>query len=284
MSAHGMLELWWTVPAGSAVLGYALSLAGLTPAQRAVWVRARISEVHQPVHGASRHPGILVTVTFRDPSTGREFVRRNVGRHGDPVEEAWVGRELTVRFPRGRPERFRVALHTAEDDSGRGVPNCTVALLLVGLIVHAAVVWGYPWALLGLGALLSVVTAAGPDLRTVRSRDALLASAPAVPAKVVAVARDVYTDGEGEEVVTHTPVVCFTTHDGADVTVLSRDGVREPRLSLGRELTVHYAPSDPAVYAYDLAAERRSNERSVGVIIMLFVAGVAATVAGAVLL
>ncbi|MDQ0681460.1 hypothetical protein QFZ56_000423 [Streptomyces achromogenes] len=143
---------------------------------------------------------------------------------------------------------------------------------------------GYPWALVGFGALLAVVTAAGPDLRTVRSRDALLSSAVAVPAQVVAVARNVCTDGEGDEIVVHTSVVCFTTHEGTQVTVLVRDGIPEPGRSLGRELTVHYAPSDPAVYTCDLAAERRSNETAVGVIIMLFVAGVAATVVGAALL
>ncbi|MDQ0828613.1 hypothetical protein QF032_000457 [Streptomyces achromogenes] len=38
------------------------------------------------------------------------------------------------------------------------------------------------------------------------------------------------------------------------------------------------------MYTCDLAAERRSNETAVGVIIMLFVAGVAATVVGAALL
>ncbi|MCX5264619.1 DUF3592 domain-containing protein [Streptomyces sp. NBC_00199] len=284
MNAREMLELWWTVPAGLALLGYGLSLAGLTRTQRAVWVRARISQVHRPAHGASKHPGIPVTVTFQDPSSGREFVRRNAGKHGDAIEEAWVGRELAVRYPRGRPERFRVALHTAESDKGRGGPNCAVVLLLVGLIVHAAVARGYPWALLGFGALLAVITAAGPDLRTVRSRDALLSSAVAVPAQVVAVARNVYTDGEGDDVVVHTPVVCFTAHEGTQVTVLVRDGIPGPGRSLGRELTVHYAPSDLSVYTCDLAAERRSNEKWVGVIIMLFVAGVSATVVGAVLL
>jgi hypothetical protein len=283
VNVHGIVELWWTLPAGVAVVGYALSLAGLTPAQRAVWVRARVSEVHRPAHGASRHPrGVPVTVAFQDPATGREFVLPNTGKHGDSVEQAWVGRELTVRYPQGRPERFRVVLHA--DDEGRVVPTCTVGLLLIGLIVHAAVAWGYPWALLGFGGLLGILMAAGPDLRTVRSRDALLSSAPAVPARVMAVTRDVYTDGEGDEIVTHTPVVCFTTHEGTEATVLSRDGVREPHLSLGRELTVHYAPSDPTVYTYDLAAERRSNKRSVGVIVTLFVVGVAAVLAGAVLL
>lgn len=276
-----MSQLWWVVPAALASLGYGLSLAGLTPAQRAVWVTARIVEVGQPEHGASKLPGIPVTVAFQDPDSGREFVLPNTGRHGIGVDAAWVGLELTVRYPRGRPDRFRVMLGTGDERGGRVVPNCTGALLAVGLVIHATVARGYPWALLGFGALLIAWTVTSGDLRRVRTRDALLSSAVAVPARVVAVAKDVRTDGEGDEIVNHAPVITFTTREGVHVTALSYDGIPDPGSSLGRELTIHYAPSDPAFHTSDPAAERRDNESAVGVIIIQLIAGLAAVVTGA---
>ncbi len=284
--AHDLLQLWWTVPAGLALLGYALSLAGLTPARRAVWTTARIVSVEQPAHGASKYPGIPVTVAFPHPAGGPDVVLPNTGKHGHTFTEAWVGREVAVRHPRGRPDRFRVVLDTVPDRSGRGTPNCAVALLLVGLVVHATVLWGYPWALLGFGALLTVFTATGADLRNVRLRAALLADgvAVAVPARVVAVTRDVHTDGEGEEIVNHAPVIVFTTAEGIRMTVLCREGVPKPRSSLGRDLTIHYAPAAPRVYTPDLAAEHRDNEGTLGVVVLVLIAGVAATVTGATLL
>ncbi|MEU9438246.1 DUF3592 domain-containing protein [Streptomyces sp. NPDC048252] len=284
MGGYELLELWWVVPAGLAFLGYALSLTGLTRAQRAVWVKARIVAVEAPAHGASKSPGIPVTVAFQDPFTERQFTLSNEGGHGDSVEEAWVGRELQVRYPRGRPHRFRVTLDTPQDRNGRVGPDCATILLLIGLVIHAAVIRGYPYALLGFGALLTLFAAASPDIRTARTRDSLLSSAVAVPARVVAVTKDVYTDGEGDEIVNHAPVITFTTQDGTHVTVLSRDGVPDPSRSLHRELTIHYAPSDPAVYTPDLAGDRRDNERAIGWIIILLVTGLAAVSIGAALL
>ncbi|MDT0318803.1 DUF3592 domain-containing protein [Streptomyces millisiae] len=281
---YEVVRLWWLVPSALALLGYGLSLAGLSRAQRAVWVTARIVAVGIPAHLASKRPGIPVTVAFRDPATGREFTLPNAGKHGDSVEVAWVGREVAVRYPRGRPDRFRVVLHDVDDRHGRAGPNCAVILLLVGLAVHATVLWGWPGALLGFGALVTAFAAVSPDIREARARDALLASAVAVPARVVAVTRDVYTDGEGGEIVNHAPVVTFTTLDGTRVTILSRDGIPEPSRSLGRELTIHYAPSDLTVHTPDLAFERRGNERAIGFIVVLLLAGTAAMVAGVVLL
>jgi len=283
MSLNEMMDLWWTVPAGLALLGYALSLTGLTPAQRAVWTTARIVAVEQPAHGASKYPGIPVTVAFPHPAGGHDVVLPNTGKHGHTLTEAWVGREVTVRHPRGRPDRFRVVIDSVPDRSGRGAPNCAVALLLVGLVVHATVLWGYPWALLGFGALVTVFTATGADLRNVRVRDALLSSAVAVPGRVVAVTRDVHTDGEGEEIVNHAPVIVFTTAEGTRMTVLCREGVPNPRRSLGRDLTIHYAPTAPRVYTPDLAAEHRDNEGTLGAVVLVLIAGAGATVTGAVL-
>ncbi|SCF83111.1 DUF3592 domain-containing protein [Streptomyces sp. Ncost-T10-10d] len=170
---------------------------------------------------------------------------------------------------------------TVGEKSGRNGPNCAVVLLFIGLVIHATVVRGYPWALLGFGALLTAVGAISPDIRLARARNALLASAVAVPARVVAVTKDVHTDGEGGEIVSHAPVVTFTTRQGTHVTVLSRDGIPDPRLSLGRDLTIHYAPTDPAVYTPDPAADRRSGARSIAFIVALLLTGTAAIVIGA---
>ncbi|WP_369373447.1 DUF3592 domain-containing protein [Streptomyces sp. cg36] len=281
MSVTGVLELWWTVPAAVALLGYGMSLAGLTRTQRAVWVTARIVEVGRLAHGDSRQGGIPVTVAFRNPVTGAESRLANTGKHGDSVEEAWVGRELAVRHPRGRPDLFRIVVPVAGRRSGRGGPDCAVALLLVGLVIHAIVLWGYPWALLGFGALVTAAAAASRDIRDARARDARLASGAAVPARVVAVTKDVYTDADGDEFVSHTPVIAFTTTEGTDVTVLAEHGVTDPAGSLGRELTVHYCPADPTVYTPDRAADRRSNRRTVAAIVVLLVLGSASTATGA---
>ncbi|MFE7398291.1 DUF3592 domain-containing protein [Streptomyces sp. NPDC057557] len=281
MSSYEVLALWWVVPAGLALLGYGRSLAGVTRAQRAVWVKARIVEVGQPAHGDSGKPGIPVTFAFQDPATGQEFTLPNAGRHGDAIQEAWVGREVDVRYPPGQPHRFLVVLDTVGEKSGRNGPNCAVVLLLIGLVIHATVVRGYPWALLGFGALLTAGGAISPDIRLTRARNALLASAVAVPARVVAVTKDVYTDDEAGEIVNHTPVVTFTTRQGTHVTVLSRDGIPGPGLSLGRDLTIHYAPTDPAVYTPDPAADRRSGAKSIAFIVALLLTGTAAIVIGA---
>ncbi|WP_319637736.1 DUF3592 domain-containing protein [Streptomyces milbemycinicus] len=194
------------IPAALALLGYARSLAGVTRAQRAVWVKARIVAVEQPAHGGSRKPGIPVTLTFQDPGTGREFTLSNAGKHGEAIEEAWVGREVEVRYPPGQPLRFAVVLGGAGEQTGREGPDCAVMLLLIGLVIHATVRWGWPWALLGFGTLLTAAAVRSPDIRMVRARNAQLASAVAVPARVVAVTRDVYTDDEsGGDIVVHAP-------------------------------------------------------------------------------
>ncbi|GAB2882172.1 DUF3592 domain-containing protein [Streptomyces mayteni] len=284
MDFHEALGFWWVLPAGLALVGYALSFAGLSRAQRAVWVRARIVRVDLPAHWESKIPGIPVTVAFQDPASGREFTLPNAGRHGSAIHEAWVGREVEVRYPPGRPDRFQVVLDTDGEKSGRSGPNCLVFLVFLGLVIHAAVIREWPWALLGAGGLLTVVGTYSPDIRLAREREARLASSFAVPARVVAVTRDVYQDGEGSEIINHAPVVTFTTVEGTEVTVLSLDGIPEPSRSLGRELTVHYVPDDPAVYTTDLAADRRDGRKAIAFIVVLLLLGVAGMVSGAALL
>jgi hypothetical protein len=284
MDGREVLGLWWTVPAGLALLGYGRSLAGVTRQQRAVWATARIVEVRRPAHGDSQRPGIPVTVAFRDPATGQEFTLPNAGRHGDPVHEAWVGREFPVRYPPGRPDRFHLMTDVFGEKAGLVGPNCAVVLLLLGLVIQATVTWGHPWALLGFGGLLTAAMLFSRDLGLMRARAALLASALAVPARVVAVTKDVDTDGEGTVIVSHVSVVVFTTREGTRVTALCREGIPDPGRSLGRDLTIHYAPADPAVFTPDPAHERRDRAKTVALVVVPLLTGIAAVVAGAVTL
>lgn len=280
MDALGLLGLWWTVPAGVAVVGYGCSLAGVTRPQRAVWVTARVVEVHQPDHGDSKRPGIPVTVAFQDPATGRESRLRHAGRNGHVVEAAWVGREFPVHYPPGRPERFHLMLDTWGETRGTGMPNCAAFLLLLGLVVQAFFGWGWPRGLICVGGLLFLVVAISRDRPLARARAALLAEAMAVPGRVVAVTRDVYTDGEGDEIVNHAPVVAFTTREGVQVTALCRDGIPNPDRSLDRELTIHYAPADLSVLTPDPDHDRRERESAVRFIVSLLLAGIAAVAVG----
>lgn len=284
MDGLSLLEWWWTVPAGLALVGFGCSLAGLTRAQRAVWANARITAVEQPAHGASKRPGLPVTLAFQDPATGREYTLPNAGKHGDTVEAAWPGREFAVRYPPGQPESFHLVDDLFGERKGLGGPTCLIGLLMLGLAIHATVGWGWRGALLGFGGLATVVTLVSRDIALMRTRGALLDTAVAVPGRVVSVTKDVHTDGEGSPIVNHAPVVVFSTREGAEVTVLFREGVPEPSRSLGRELTVHYAPADPAVCTPDPAADRRSRRNTVVFFRLLQPAAVAATVAGAVLL
>ncbi|GHC73074.1 hypothetical protein GCM10010349_50500 [Streptomyces flavofungini] len=282
MDVERLLGLWWVVPGGLAVVGYACSLGGVTRVQRAVWVTARVVEVHAPGHGESKRGGVPVTVAFWDPGRGREWRLRHAGKRGHVVDAAWVGREFPVRFPRGRPGRFSLMLDSAGETRGLGGPNCAVVLMLLGLAVQAFFVWGYEVGLVCVGGFLMLGGAFSRDIASARARGALLAGAVAVPGRVVAVTRDVYTDGEGGEIVNHAPVVVFTTLEGVQVTALSRDGIPEPRKSLGREVRIHYAPSDPAVFTHDLEHDRRERAAAVRFLLGVWAAGAAAMAAGVV--
>ncbi|GAA1555885.1 hypothetical protein GCM10009804_10940 [Kribbella hippodromi] len=276
MKLRGILELWWAVPAGLALIGYLCSLAGLTRPQRAVWVTARVVDVHLPAHGDSKGPGIPVTVAFHDPADGREYRLRHAGKRGLPVEAAWVGQTFPVRFPRGRPERFRLVQELAGETRGLGGPNCMVFLLLVGLVVQSFFKWGWQTGLICLGGLLFLIVAISRDIQYARNRAALMEHAEAVPGRVVAVTKDVYTDGEGDDIVNHAPVVVFTTRDGRRVTALCRDGIPQPGQSLGRVLTIHYAPGKPSVFTPDLDHDRRDRAASIRFVVGLLLAGTAA--------
>ncbi|WP_405062548.1 DUF3592 domain-containing protein [Kribbella sp. NBC_01505] len=280
-----LLRYWWVLPGGLAVLGYLLSFAGLTRSQRAEWVTARVVDLESPDHGASKDGGIPVTVSFRDPRSGQEFTLPNTdGKHGFPVRAAWIGRELVVYYPKGHPEKFRIALYPEAEGDGRDFPNVMVALLLLGLVIHAIVAWGYEWAFLGFGALLFLAGLLGRDLRSARLRGRQLADAIAVPAHVVAVTTDVYKDGEGSEIINHAPVIAFTTTDGRAVLVQPLDNFPKPGTSLGREFTLHYAPSDPTVYTHNLDFDRKDRLNTARYTTVPRALGLLALLAGATLL
>ncbi|MEU3464498.1 DUF3592 domain-containing protein [Streptomyces sp. NPDC006733] len=280
MDGQALLGLWWTVPAGLAVLGYGCSLAGMTRAQRAVWVTARVVEVHQPAHGDSKEPGIPVTVAFQDPGTGREFRLRHAGKRGEVVHAAWLGREFAVRYPRGRPDRFRLMVDLWGERRGLNGPNCLVLVLLVGLTVQAFFLWGWPQGLICFGGLLFVNAAISRDVHLARTRAALLADCVAVPGRVVAVTKDVYPGGEGGDVANHAPVIAFTTREGVAVTALCREGIPDPGRSRGRELTIHYAPADLSVHTPDLEHDRRERAAGVRFVVYLVLGGLAAVATG----
>lgn len=100
MGPHGYLALWCGAFGTIALVGYARSLAGMTPAQRAVRVMGRIERAREPRHGGSARDGIPVVVSFQDPSTGQEFTVTNDGDRGERITTAWPGREIGVRYSR----------------------------------------------------------------------------------------------------------------------------------------------------------------------------------------
>ena len=199
MSWRGYLTLWCAVFGTVALVGYGRSLAGVTRAQRTVRVRGRIERVREPRHGSSRHGGISVAVSYRNPSTGQEVTVTNDGERGEAITTAWTGREIGVHYPRGRPHAYRFTSDLQEGGRGLGWPNFAVFLIYAGLVVVAAVDRGWPWALLGFcgpWAVSGVYHLRG-NIRDVNRRRATLAAMAAVQGRIIAVLKDVSTDSEG---------------------------------------------------------------------------------------
>lgn len=286
MDLQGYLVLWCGVFGTVAVVGYARSLAGMTKAQRAVRVMGRIEQVREPKHGSSQRDGIPVVVSFQDPSTGQEFTVTNDDDHGESITTAWVGREIGIHYPPGRPHAYRFVHDLSEGRRGLGWPTFAVFLIYVGLVVFAAIDWSWPWALIGFGVpwTLSGVWYMPQSAHVVRRRIDALTSQPPVPGQVIAVLTDTSTDSEGGTVTSHTPVVAFTTHQGTAVTAYCPDGLPNPTKSRGRQITIHYDPDDPAVFTPDLASEDRSRLLDITCGTVALLLGVASAVVGAALL
>lgn len=286
MDLQGYLALWCGAFGTVALVGYGLALAGLTPAQRAVRVVGRIERVREPRHGSSQRDGIPVVVSFQDPSTGQEFTVTNDADHGERIAAAWTGREVGVRYPRGRPHAYRFVGDLWAGRRGLGWPNFAVFLIYAGLVVYAAIDWGWPWALIGFGGpwTLSGVFYVPQNARVANRRMDALTSQPPVQGRVIAVLTDTDTDADGDTMTSHTPVITFTTHEGTSITAYCPDGLPDPTNSYGRDVTIHYSPDDPAVFTPDLAAEPRSRSLDMTCSIVALLLGVAAVVVGAVLL
>jgi len=286
VSWNDCLALWCGVFSVVALIGYGRSLAGVTRAQRTVRATGRIEKVREPRHGSSFRDGISVVVSFQDPSTGQEFTVTNDGEHGERITTAWPGREIGVHYPPGRPHAFRFVIDLETSRHGLGWPNFAVFLVYVGLVTVAAIDWGWPWALVGFGVPWTVCGAfyLPQNARHTRRHIDRLASAAPVQGRVIAVLKDVSTDEDGHTSTTHTPVITFTTHEGTAVTAYYTSGPPIPADANGREIMVHYAPDDPAVFTLDLTAEHRSRRVDFGFSVLALAVGVAAAAVGVVLL
>ncbi|MFD8749436.1 DUF3592 domain-containing protein [Kitasatospora sp. NPDC059577] len=286
MDWHGFVALWCAVLGAVALVGYGRSLTGMTKAQRAVRVRGRIERVREPRHGGSHRDGISVVVSYRDPSTGQDVTVTNDGDRGERITAAWTDREIEVSYPPRRPHAFRFSTDLRPVGRGLGRPNTALFFGYLGLVVVAAIDWGWPWALVGVCGPWAVTIACHlpGNVRDVHRRRETTDSMVAVPGRVIAVLKDVSSDAEGGTTTTITPVVAFTTREGTAVTAHCTAGLPNPAGSHRRELTVHYSPADPADFTPDLEARRRSQRTDVTVNVLGLVVIAAAAVVGAVLL
>lgn len=280
------LVLWCAVWGVVALVGYGMSLAGVTKAQRTVRLTGRIQRVREPRHGGSQKGGISVVVSYRDPASGQEVTVTNDGERGEMITSAWEGREIGVSHPRGRPHAYRFSNTPEEPSRGLGWPSFAVFLVYVGLVVLAAVGWGWPWALIGFGgpwAVSGAVHLPGA-VRAKNRRIEQLAAMDTVQGRVVAVLKDVSVDDDGHTSTTITPVVSFTTREGTAVTAYCTSNLPDPAGAYGRDVTVHYTSADPAEFTLDRAAEHRSEQREVTFHVLAIVVLVAMAMAGAVML
>jgi hypothetical protein len=281
------LALWCAVWGAVAVVGFVRSLTGVTKAQRTVRLTGRIARVREPRHGGSRVGGISVVVSYRAPASGQEVTVTNDGEGGEMITSAWEGREIGVSHPRGRPHAYQFSNTPEEPSRGLGWPSFAVFLVYVGLVVLAALEWGWPWALIGFGgpwAVFAAVHLPGA-VRAKNRRIERLAAMETVPGRVVAVLKDVSVDqDDGHTSTTITPVVSFTTREGAAVTAYCTSNLPDPAGAYGRDVTVHYTPADPAEFTLDRAAEHRSEERDVTFNVLVIVVLAATAVAGVVFL
>ncbi|MFI6729946.1 DUF3592 domain-containing protein [Streptomyces sp. R-74717] len=281
------LVLWCGVWGVVALVGFVRSLAGVTKAQRTVRLTGRIERVREPRHGGSRKGGISVVVSYRDPASGQEVIVTNDGERGDTIITcAWEGREIGVSHPRGRPHAYRFSNTPQEPSRGLGWPSFAVFLVYVGLVVLAAVGWGWPWALIGFGgpwAVSGAVHLPGA-VRAKNRRIEQLAAMDTVQGRVVAVLKDVSVDDDGHTSTTITPVVSFTTREGTAVTAYCTSNLPDPAGAYGRDVTVHYTSADPADFTLDRAADHRSKERDVMFHVLAIVVLVATAVVGVTML
>ncbi|MYS21307.1 Protein of unknown function, partial [Streptomyces sp. DvalAA-14] len=110
-----------------ALLGYGRAFAGVSRARRAVRVPARVVRVERlPESGAQSSHGIPVVVGFTDPDTGREYALPAAGGRRGTLDAAWEGRQVEVRFPPGKPDRFRLRELSAGPRRGLAAPTAAL--------------------------------------------------------------------------------------------------------------------------------------------------------------
>ncbi|MBY8880881.1 DUF3592 domain-containing protein [Actinacidiphila acidipaludis] len=284
MTADRVLAVVGGAFGAAALVGYGRAFAGVSRARRAVRVPGRVVAVDTPpASGSDSARGIPVVIAFRDAAGGTELTLPTASRRNGRLTEAWVGRDVGVRHPPGRPQRFTVSGSvTAVTPSGLRGPTLLAVPACAALLLWLALHHGWGWAPLGGGAafaaLMGRVTVAASHERSRRA--ALLTGALTAPGRVVAVQEHTSTDDSGARTVTFVPVVAFTTSDGRVVTGQCRTGIRDVRRSLGSACQIHYAPSDPAVFTADPAAERLAGGCGLFLAGFLTVLGLAVTVVG----
>lgn len=281
-----VLTVWtagWAAAAGFGAWRYA-SRSGA----RAVRVAARVERVEPPREsGADITSGIPVVVGFQNPATGEQLSLPTTGGRNGMLQAAWVGRAVTVRFPAGQPYNFRVVTGLGRQRE-LAFPVAAACLAWIGLVARLTLGdYGIGWVPLGIGVPVALLAGYGTRAahREGRRRRALLASAEQATGRVVASLRSTHRDDDGRTHTDYVPVMAFTTADGRAVTAVGPGYTRRSQPhTVGTAVTVHYAPADPAVFAFDRDTDRRSHGCGTAALAFFTAAGAAATVTGLVLL
>lgn len=227
---------------------------------RGVLVRARVVRMWQPaVSGARLIDGVPGEVAFVAPGTDREIVLTVRGGRGGKLNAAWEGREVLVRCPVGKPERFRVV--DGPRGADRRLLSAAVGTFVIAVVLAARFTTGshrFGLAMTGFGLLWTAMSAtllvlAAREAR--RRRTAMSRKPAAVTGRVVAVLGSRSRGEPGESSPAYMPVVAFTTLSGLEVLGVSQVGNATRRTWAGREVPVLYAPADPAVFHLDYAPD-----------------------------
>jgi hypothetical protein len=231
---------------------------GRSRGRRAVRVTGRVVSLEPPAPHADARHGLPVTVAFREPGTGRELAVPATGGRNGRLAAAWPGREVAVRFPPGKPFRFRFTTGRRHALRDLALPLAAGVLCAAVLLVRHAVRDHSPGSvMLGFGLAWSVgwVVVCTHGVRVHLARKALLRDAPAVDAVVVSVV-DIRHEDDDHPRYTYSPVVTFTTLDGRAVTGIGPGAGRHAVHDIGSTVTVRYAPADPAVFLIEPSPER----------------------------
>jgi hypothetical protein len=270
-----LVGVWVLVQLGRYVLG----------GGRGELVRARVVRMWQPaVTGARWVDGVPAQVAFVAPGTDREMVLAVRGGRGGKLNAAWEGREVLVRCPAGKPERFQVV--DGRGGADRRVLSAAVGLFVIGITLAARFTSGshrFGLAMTGFGVLWTVMAATLLVLsarESARRRTAMSRTPVAVTGRVVAVLGSHRSREAGEAGAVYTPVVAFTTVSGIDVLGVSHVGRANRRTWAGREVPVLYAPADPAVFHLDYPSDNFAADFGAFLLAFFLFFGVVLSAAG----